>query len=214
MSVRKFILAGALTLERIVIAIGQASGWLMLPLIGIIVFDAVCRKFLRHLDFVINSGLYHLMNSSKIQDLEWHLHTVVFFLAIAYTYAHNMHVRLDIFRERFKPRTRVAIELGGAILLLLPFLFVLNLYAYEFWESSWRLNEGSSVATGLGSRWVIKASVMVGFALMTLITVSLVARFILFLLGESAQDTKLEVFVDDAKPYASGSESSDPPKTR
>ena len=99
-SVYRKWLKAANWLEMPVLWLGQLSAWLMLPLVGIIMFDAVCRKFLRKTTFAIETGLYHLMNSPVLQDSEWHLHTIMFLVSIGYAYAYNVHVRLDIFRPR------------------------------------------------------------------------------------------------------------------
>ena len=56
--------------------IGMAGGWLILPLIVIIMFDVVTRK----IDF-LRIGMselswYWLIEPIKLQDMEWHLHGV------------------------------------------------------------------------------------------------------------------------------------------
>ncbi len=85
-------------LERPVIWLGRLAGWLILPLIGVIIFDAVSRKFLRKMPFVIETGLFHLMNSPKLQDSEWHMHAILFLLSMGYAYVYNALVRLVLFR--------------------------------------------------------------------------------------------------------------------
>jgi len=196
---RQTILAIALAVDSLVARIGKLGGWLILPLILLIVFDAFTRKFVRKLDFVIDNDLHRFLNSSLIQDFEWHLHTVVFFLAIGYAYTRNMHVRLDMFRPRFTPRTRIVIELIGGIVLLLPFLFVLNFYALDFVAAAWITDEISSFGTGLGRRWIIKSFVSIGFTLMALICLSMIVRMVLFLCGMSADQTRLTRFTEDRR---------------
>lgn len=197
MNWRQILLGCALAVDSLVARIGKLGGWLMLPLILLIVFDAITRKYFRKLDWVIDNGLHVYMNSSMIQDFEWHLHTVVFFLAIGYAYTRNMHVRLDMFRPRFKPRTRILVELVGGITLLLPFVLVLNFYALDFIASAWKTNEVSSFGTGLGHRWIIKSFVSIGFSLMALICLSMLVRMALFLSGMSAEQTRLSRFTED-----------------
>lgn len=199
MNWRKGILACALAVDSLVARVGKLGGWLMLPLILLIVFDAVTRKYVRKLDFIIDNDLHRYLNSSMIQDFEWHLHTVVFFLAIGYAYTHNMHVRLDMFRPRFSSRTRILIEFVGGVALLLPFLLVLNFYAIDFIAASWKTGEVSAVGTGLSHRWIIKSFVSIGFVLMTLICLSMLARMALFLSGMSAEQTRLRRFTEDRK---------------
>ena len=74
-------LSFANSLDRLTRWIGKAAGWLMLPLIAVIVFDVVTRKidFTRLLfsDFTMASG-YSV--STILQDLEWHFHGALLLL--------------------------------------------------------------------------------------------------------------------------------------
>lgn len=192
------LLAVAERLERVVLGLGRAGAWLTVPLVLVVVYDAVSRKFLRKLPFVIDTGLYQLMNSPVLQDAEWHLHTMLFFLAMGYAYATNAHVRLDILRPRFSSRARAWIELVGGAVLLLPFLVVLLRYGWEFWLSAWQFDEGTNAATGIGNRWFIKAFVLLGFGSMLLITLSVTARLLVYLAGPPAlrAATRLAPYVE------------------
>ena len=133
---RKWLKA-AYWMERPVLWLGQLSAWLMLPLVGIIMFDAVCRKFLRKTTFVVETGLYHLMNSPVLQDAEWHLHAILFLVAMGYAYAYNAHVRLDIFRPRLGIKGRLWVEVFGGVFLLIPFLGTLVFFGWDFFLSAW-----------------------------------------------------------------------------
>lgn len=174
------------TLEAAPVFCGQIGAWLTIPLITIIMFDAITRKFLRMTDFAIETGLYHLMNSPKLQDAEWHLHTMLFFLALGYAYARNAHMRLDLLRHRFDTRQRVWIDCLGGIFLLLPFLAV---FAYNGWiyvVASWISDEGSSATTGLPNRWAIKSFVVIGAGLTAMATAALLLRCFVYLAGPAA----------------------------
>jgi len=170
-------------LERPVLFMGRAASWLILPLIGIIIVDAVCRKFLRKLDVVIDTGLYHLMNSPVFQDAEWHLHAIIFLCAFGYAYAHNAHVRLDIFRPRLTTKARVWIEITGGVVLLLPFLGVLLYYGWDFVVSAWQTDEISAASTGIANRWVVKSFLVTGLMLMAAAAGSVLIRLVVYRLG-------------------------------
>ena len=53
------------TLEAIVKFFGKIGAWLSIPLIFIIIFDIITRRFF-------------ILGSTKIQEMEWHLHTAIF----------------------------------------------------------------------------------------------------------------------------------------
>ncbi len=169
--------------DRPVVLVGQAVSWLMLPLIAIIIFDAIGRRYLRKLSFVVENNLHDWLNSPVLQDAEWHLHTVIFLGAIGYAYSRNAHVRLDIFRPRLGERGRLAVELAGGLLLLLPFLAIFTYYAWGFFWSAWLVDENSGPSNGIDHRWVIKFFVFLGPLLLSLSGLSMVLRLVVRLFG-------------------------------
>ena len=170
-------------LERPVVWLGRAGGWLILPMIGVILFDAVCRRFLRKLPFGIESGLYTIMNSPVLQDSEWHLHTIIFCSSMAYAYIYNAHVRLDLFRPRFSVNGRLWIETLGGLILLIPFLTLMIYHSWSFFEIAWDTNEGTAVLTGIGHRWFIKFFLVIAFVSMLTAAFSIIIRLIVRLYG-------------------------------
>ena len=78
------------TLEAIVKFFGKIGAWLSIPLIFIIIFDIITRRFF-------------ILGSTKIQEMEWHLHTAIFLLALGFAYVKNSHVRIEIIREQYSP---------------------------------------------------------------------------------------------------------------
>ena len=64
------------TLEAIVKFFGKIGAWLSIPLIFIIIFDIITRRFF-------------ILGSTKIQEMEWHLHTAIFLLALGFAYVKN-----------------------------------------------------------------------------------------------------------------------------
>ena len=60
-----------------------------------------------------------------IQESIIYLHSFVFMLAIAYTYKHNEHVRVDIFYSRYSNTQKAWADLLGTLFLLLPFCIYL-----------------------------------------------------------------------------------------
>jgi len=162
---------------------GKAAAWLFLPMILIIVFDAVGRKYLRKLDFVIANNLHGYLNSPVLQDAEWHLHAVIFLVALGFAYSRNVHVRLDIFRHKFSDRGRLWLELLGGLIILFPFLAVLLNYGWEFFVSSWNADEGAGMSNGLDNRWAIKFFLVLGPTLLFFSTCSLLLRLFVRLFG-------------------------------
>lgn len=165
------------------VLVGHAVSWLMLPLIVIIVFDSMSRKYLRKLSFVIDNNLHDYLNSPILQDAEWHLHTIIFLGALGYAYSRNAHVRLDMFRPSLGERGRLAVELAGGLLLLVPFLAIFSLYSWEFFWSAWLVDENSGPANGIDHRWFIKFFVFLGPLLLLGSGLSMILRLCVRLFG-------------------------------
>ena len=149
-------------LERPALWLGQWSSWLMLALALLIVFDAFGRRYIRNWSFVVENNWHFLINSPVIQDGEWHLHTIVTFCALGYAYARNAHVRLDLFRPSFRPRSKLWIEWLGGLVLFLPFLLIFCGYAYQYFYLAWLVDESSGDSNGINHRWIIKFFIFLG----------------------------------------------------
>ncbi|MDE0171790.1 MAG: TRAP transporter small permease subunit [Defluviicoccus sp.] len=153
-------------LSRIVMGIGRAGAWIAIPLMVIIIFDVITRRFL-------------VLGSTKLQEGEWHLHAMLFLLCMGFVYLKDGHVRIDLMRERMTSRTRSWVEFLGCLLFAIPYCLIVAWFSIDFVERSWHLNEASDSATGLPYRWAIKAFMPIGmFALLLAGIVVLLRRFI------------------------------------
>ena len=181
-------------LDAIPVRIGQVAAWLLVPMVLIILYDVIARRYFRHLDWVIENDLHHFMNSSKIQDSEWHFSAALMFLSMGYAASRNIQIRLDLFREKFTARCRVAVELTGTLVLWLPYLIIASCYGVDYVLDAYLTNEQSHTLTGLPHRWVIKSTLAVGFMLALLAAISLVLRGSVWLLGppEERRAARLE----------------------
>lgn len=168
-------------LERIVVWIGQTSAWVILALILVVMFDVITRKIFWTQQLILNSWAAQYLSSTKLQEWEWHLHTVIFLLALGYAYSKNAHVRVDLVREKLTIRKQVWIELLGCLLFLIPYTVLVFYFATSFVQQAWVSNEASAAMTGLSHRWIIKSFVLAGMALAFLSGVSSLIRQVLWL---------------------------------
>ena len=165
-------------IDRLLRAIAVTFGWLFLALVTVIVFDVITRKFGFQLSlFGIDLG------STRLQEIEWHLHAMLFLTWLGYAYVRNSHVRIDVFVANLPPRKLAWLELLGCVVLALPYLFVALPYALNFFVTSYFQNESSSAPNGLPYRWVIKAFLFTGFLTVLLAVISVAFRRIVFLFG-------------------------------
>jgi TRAP-type mannitol/chloroaromatic compound transport system permease small subunit len=117
------------------------------------------------------------------QELEWHLFAFIFLMGAGYTLLHNGHVRVDIVYARLSPRTRAWIDAVCCLLFLFPGCWLVLSTTIPFVENAYNTMEGSPDPGGIPYRWVLKACIPLGFALMTLQGVSLFIKSLLVALG-------------------------------
>ena len=160
-------------LGRIVSIVGSLVAWLSLLLISVIVFDVITRRFL-------------VLGSTKLQELEWHLHAVLFLLCIGWGYLRDTHVRIEIVHERLPRKAQLWIELLGCLFFLIPYCLIVFYHGIDWWEKSWALGEMSDSATGLPHRWIVKAFLPLGIVLIFLAAVSVFLRKFVELFGSPA----------------------------
>lgn len=169
-------------LSRLVIAIGQLAKWLVLPLVAITVWDVITRKLVVLQQLQV-SLVGNLMNSTKLQEMEWHLHTALFALCLGFGYLRNAHVRIDIVSEKLRSRTRAWIEFLGCLVFLIPYTCVVIYFGYDFAVTSFVQGEISSALIGVPHRWIIKSVLLIGMVLALLAGISIWLRYLLVLFG-------------------------------
>jgi len=150
-------------LDRIPRFIGKCAGFVVLPLIAVIMFDVITRK----IDFLrigmSQLSFYWLIEPIKLQDMEWHLHAVILMLSFGFAYLHNAHVRVDIFREMLSRRGQAWVEFWGIVLLAIPYLVIAIYFSAVFVKISFMQGEGSESLTGITHRYIIKSVMVIGF---------------------------------------------------
>jgi TRAP-type mannitol/chloroaromatic compound transport system permease small subunit len=165
-----------------VAALGKAGAWLLLPLTFVMMFDVFARKF-RPLQMLVNdTWLKDYLSSTKLQELEWHLHGVVLLLGFGFAYVCDKHVRIDGWRDKRTPKTQALVEIVGICVAMLPFCSLLLYEAVHFVQMSYVSNEGSAAMTGLPHRWIIKSFLIVGYVLLILSGLAMLMRAVYFYL--------------------------------
>lgn len=160
----------ARSLERISSLVGRLSAWALLALMLVIVTDVFLRR-------------WFIIGSTKLQELEWHLHGFLFLMGLGWAYSKNAHVRIELVSERLSARTRAWIEMIGCLLFLLPYVSAVLWFGYDYVAYSFAYNEASASPTGLADRWIIKSVIVIGFGLLSLAALSRLLEAIVFLFG-------------------------------
>ena len=166
-------------IENAVVKIGLIAAWAGLALVLVTVFDVVTRNFsqsswdiLRNL----SSTQQKWFGSTLLQELEWHLHTVLFLFCLGYAYIKGSHIRIDIFRDKLSTSAKAWIEIAGILLFLLPFCILVVIFGIDFATSSYLQQEGSASGGGLPGRWVIKATLPIGMLLLAISGIAILMK--------------------------------------
>ena len=167
----KILIKTSKILEKIVTTFGKFGSWLAIPLIFIIIFDIVTRRFL-------------VLGSTKLQEMEWHLHTALFLLVLGYGYLKNSHVRIEIIREKFSDMTKSILEITGILVFLIPYTILVIYYGLDFVQRSFGMNEVSSALTGLSHRWIIKSFIPFGMMLLFIAGFSILLKNLVFVISK------------------------------
>jgi TRAP-type mannitol/chloroaromatic compound transport system permease small subunit len=139
------------------------------------------------LAIVANVTLRYVFGAGRVEfeELQWHLYALGFLAGLSYGVQADAHIRVDVVSERLSPRTRAWIDLYGTLLLLLPFVALIVVYGVPFAWHAWESGEISPSPGGLPYRWIIKASLPLGFALLGLATCARIARVSSLLFGRA-----------------------------
>jgi TRAP-type mannitol/chloroaromatic compound transport system permease small subunit len=158
-------------LRRSLESIAQASAWLLIIMAAVTCFDVLARKL----------GIPAPL--TKLQELEWHFHAVLFSLWMGYNYTINAHPRVDSYTENLTLRRKAWFELVGCLLFALPYMAIVAYHSLDFVSESFLLAEKSDSTVGLSYRWFIKGIYAAGIWLVVLGILSVLLRVIVFLFG-------------------------------
>jgi len=150
-------------IDRFNTAVGRAAAWAALFIVAVQFVVVILR-------YVFDIGSIWLTESILYG------HATLFMLAAAWTLGEGGHVRVDIFFADAAPRTKALIDLGGAILLLLPFMAVLLYFAVPYAARSWAILEHSRETSGLPLVFVLKTLIPAFALLMALQGISQAIR--------------------------------------
>ena len=151
--------------------VGRVISWLTLFMV-VVTFLVVMLRYAFDLGWI------------AMQESVVYMHAIVFMLGAAYTLKHRGHVRVDIFYQRFTPRTRAWIDLLGTFMLLLPVSLFIAWMAWDYVADSWAVLEGSREAGGLPGVFLLKSLIIAMPVLMIVQGLALVLQQVLILRGE------------------------------
>ena len=162
----------AALIERLIATIGRAVMWCLLAMVALQVVVVLMR-------YVFGLG------SIWLSEAIVYAHATLFMSAAAWTLQQGAHVRVDVFYADASPRARALVDLGGAVLLLLPFVIVLAWLSVPYVARSWAILERSPEASGLPLVFLLKTLIPAFAVLLGLQGIAQAIRASLVLAGRA-----------------------------
>lgn len=157
------------SIDRLNLAVGKASSWLVLLVVVIATANALSRKFLH-------------VSSNAWLEVQLLIFGAIFLFPAGYTLLKNSHVRVDILASRLSSRGRLFIEIFGILFLMGPAVVLILTYSLPMFLTSLNSGETSPNSGGL-ILWPGKLAVVIGFSFLLLAGLSHLIKCVGCLLG-------------------------------
>jgi TRAP-type mannitol/chloroaromatic compound transport system permease small subunit len=107
---------------------------------------------------------YFFHNSSVgMQEMEWHLFSIVILFGVSVSLLEEAHVRVDFLYDRYPARVKATINIIGTIFFLLPLALLILFGSFDFVNDAYQIKEISEDPGGLPLRWIIKGMIPLAF---------------------------------------------------
>jgi TRAP-type mannitol/chloroaromatic compound transport system permease small subunit len=157
-------------LRRFVDFVGRYGAWLIVPVVAVTCIDVIARKAkyvddqgrIHSLQLWMRENVGRVLDSTVLQELEWHFHAALFCLVLGYGVIYNTHVRIDLIRDNLAFRKKAWLEFLGLTFFMIPYCALVIFFAVDYVHSSFMVGEGSVSTVGLSHRWGIKSVLVIG----------------------------------------------------
>jgi TRAP-type mannitol/chloroaromatic compound transport system permease small subunit len=143
--------------------IGMITAFAMVLMILNVFYDVIMRYFFK-------SG------SIAMQEMEWHLFSVIILLGVAYTLKEDGHVRVDLIYDRLSNKRKAVINMVGVVLFILPIALLVGISSINNAYEAFLSMEQSGDPGGLPYRWIVKALIPLSFFLLIITSIGYFIR--------------------------------------
>ena len=105
--------------EKFANVIGYFTAFVMVLMILNVTYNVIMRYF-------FNTG------SIAMQEMEWHLFSVVILLGISYTLKEDGHVRVDLIYDRLTNKKKAKINMVGVAFFIIPVALLIGIESIPF----------------------------------------------------------------------------------
>ncbi len=141
-------------IDAFVDAVGGVVAWVCLAQVVLVGTNVILRYLLR-------------IGPMELQELEWHMISPIALIGMCYALRHNDHVKVDIFYEKFRLRTRTLVNLAAAVITIVISVLIIDM-ATGFVGQAYFIDEGSPDPGGLPHRWLLRSFIPIGFTILAM----------------------------------------------
>jgi TRAP-type mannitol/chloroaromatic compound transport system permease small subunit len=160
-------------LDAIIRWIGYSASWF-------------CWIFLVSI-IVVNVAMRYIFGEGRIyfEEAQTFMYALGFLIGLSFCVENDSHIRIDIFHDRFKPRTKAWIDLLGILFLMIPYVVVILIYSPPLISYSLEVGERSASPGGLPFPLITiwKSFMFIGYALLLVAAVSRLIRAATMIFG-------------------------------
>ena len=142
-------------IARIVDWVGTGLAVVLILLVLNVVFDVMMRYVFR-------------ASSVGMQEMEWHLFSLVFLFGMGVALRHEAHVRVDFIYDRMTAKNRALVNILGTIFMLTPLALLVLIGSFGYVHEAYVSQEISEDPGGLPYRWIITSMIPLSFAFLLL----------------------------------------------
>ena len=110
-------------------------------------------------------------------------HVAAIMFGSSYALSQGAFVRVDPVYNRMSERGKAWVDLFGTVVFLGPFMFMMGYSGWSFFLASWKMSERSAYESGLPAIYLLKGTLLIFVALVSLQGIAIVCRCLLTLLG-------------------------------
>jgi len=143
--------------------IGYVCSFLMIAMMLNIFYDVFMR-------YLFKNG------SIAMQEMEWHLFSVIILLGTSYALKEDSHVRVDILYTKFSEKHKALVNIIGVFLFMTPIALLIATGSVGFVVEAFTSHEISSDPGGLTHRWILKAFIPASFWLLIFMSIGFVIK--------------------------------------
>ena len=143
------------TIDTISIWSGKTVGWLILPMVGSLVYEVFAR---------------YLFNAPTVwaYDMTYMLYGSFFMLGAAYTLQRKGHIRTDIFYGAWSPRRQGLVDAVCYLLFFFPGMIVFLVVTWDFFAVSFGQGERVVTSPWMPIVYPLKGAIFVATFLLVL----------------------------------------------